>query len=179
MAELATIGRPYAEALFKAAGAADVAALAAQVDAYAAVANDPDLRLLADDPKTSSESLYEVISSVATAGRPASQTAQNFLRVVIDNGRLTALPEIASQFHALVNARSGVSDAVIHSAFPIDAAQLEDVVAALERRFARKLNVSVVLEPELIGGIRAVVGDEVYDASVKARLQHMKSVLSA
>lgn len=179
MAEIATIGRPYAEALFKAAGTGDAAALAAEVEAFAAVADDPDLRLLADNPKTSADRLYDVISSVATGGKPASKSAQNFLRVVIDNGRLAALPEIASQFHALVNARSGVSDAVVYSAFAIDAAQLDDVVANLEKRFGKKLNVSVVIEPELIGGIRAVVGDEVYDASVKARLQHMKSVLSA
>jgi F-type H+-transporting ATPase subunit delta len=179
MAEIATIGRPYAEALFKAAGAGDVAALASEVEAYAAVASDPDLRVLADNPKTSDERLYDVISSVATGGKPASKAAQNFLRIVIDNGRLAALPEIAAQFHALVNARSGVSDAVVYSAFAIDPAQLGDVVAALEKRFGRKLNVTVVVEPELIGGIRAVVGDEVYDASVQASLQHMKSVLSA
>ena len=46
-------------------------------------------------------------------------------------------------------------------------------------RFARKLNPSVVLEPELIGGIRVVVGDEVLDTSVKARLEQMKVALTA
>ena len=69
--------------------------------------------------------------------------AKNLLRTVIDNGRLAALPEIAAQFHALVNARSGVSDAVIYSAFPIEPAQLAELVAALEKRFGRKLNASV------------------------------------
>jgi F-type H+-transporting ATPase subunit delta len=89
------------------------------------------------------------------------------------------LPEIALQFHALVNARSGVSDAVVYSAFAIEPAQLADVVATLERRFKRKLNASVVVEPELIGGIRVVVGDEVLDSSVKARLEQMKLALTA
>ena len=104
---------------------------------------------------------------------------QTFLRAVIDNGRTSALPEIASQFHALVNAKSGVSDATIESAYPIDSAQLADVKAALEKRFARKLNASVVVKPELIGGIRVVVGDEVLDTSVAARLQQMKTALVA
>ena len=72
-----------------------------------------------------------------------------------------------------------MSDAVVYSAFAIEPAQLAEVVASLEKRFGKKLNVSVVIEPELIGGIRAVVGDEVFDASVKARLQQMKSVLAA
>jgi F-type H+-transporting ATPase subunit delta len=86
---------------------------------------------------------------------------------VIENGRLAALPEIAAQFQALVNASSGVSDATIYSAFPIDARQLADVVASLEKRFGRKLKARVEVVPELIGGIRVVVGDEVLDTSVR------------
>ena len=73
----------------------------------------------------------------------------------------------------------GLSDATIESAYPIDASQLADVRAALEKRFARKLNTSVVVKPELIGGIRVVVGDEVLDTSVAARLQQMKTALVA
>ena len=179
MAELATIARPYAEALFKAAGSGDIAALAGEVEAYAKVADDPQLRLLADNPKVSGAQVFDVITSVAKSEKPASDASQNFLRIVIENGRLAALPEIAAQFHALVNARSGVSDAVIYSAFAIEPAQLAEVVGSLEKRFGKKLNASVVIEPELIGGIRAVVGDEVFDASVKARLQQMKSALAA
>ena len=103
----------------------------------------------------------------------------NLLRTVIDNGRLAALPEIAAQFQALVNASTGVSDATIQSAFAIDDAQLGDVVAALEKRFGRKLNARVEITPELIGGVRVVVGDEVLDTSVKARLEQMKVALTA
>ena len=55
MAELATIARPYAEALFRAAGVADKPALAAQVQALAAVAADPQLRQFADNPKVSAD----------------------------------------------------------------------------------------------------------------------------
>jgi F-type H+-transporting ATPase subunit delta len=108
-----------------------------------------------------------------------SDAAKNLLRTVIANGRIAALPEIASQFHALVNASSGVSDATVYSAFDIAPAQLAEVVSALEARFKRKLNASVVLEPELIGGIRVVVGDEVLDTSVKARLEQMRVALTA
>ena len=103
----------------------------------------------------------------------------NLLRTVVDNGRLAALPEIAAQFQALVNASTGVSDATIQSAFAIDDAQLGDVVAALEKRFGRKLNARVEITPELIGGVRVVVGDEVLDTSVRARLEQMKAALTA
>ena len=71
-----------------------------------------------------------------------------------------------------------MSDATIHSAFAIDEGQLADVVAALEKRFGRKLNARVEIDAELIGGIRVVVGDEVLDTSVKARLEQMKVALT-
>jgi F-type H+-transporting ATPase subunit delta len=174
MAELATIARPYAEALFKAgAGAAE----SEQLSALAAVAADARLRQFADDPKVRPQQVFDVMGQVVKV--PLAPRVQSFLRTVLDNGRIAALPEIAAQFHALVNAKSGVSDATIESAYPIDAAQLADVTTALERRFARKLNASVVLKPELIGGIRVVVGDEVLDTSVAARLQQMKTALVA
>jgi F-type H+-transporting ATPase subunit delta len=71
-----------------------------------------------------------------------------------------------------------VSDATVFSAFPLDAAQLADTVVALERRFGRKLNATVQVDESLIGGIRVVVGDEVFDTSVKARLAQMKVALT-
>jgi F-type H+-transporting ATPase subunit delta len=176
MAEIATIARPYAEALFKAAGT-DPVALSQQVQALADVAAQPQLQQFADDPKVEPAQVAQVITSVI--GTPLSPAAGNLLDLVIQNGRLAALPEIAAQFHALVNASSGVSDATVYSAFPIDAPALGDVVAVLERRFGRKLNAQVVVDPELIGGIRVVVGDEVLDTSVKARLEQMRVALTA
>ena len=177
MAELATIARPYAEALFEVAQGGGAEQTAPQLDTLAALAADPQLRQFADSPKVADEQVFELMASVA--GTPLSDSVKNLLRAVLDNGRLTALPEIAAQFHTLVNQGSGVSDASIYSAYPIDAAQLPEVVGALERRFGRRLNATVQLEPELIGGIRVVVGDEVLDTSVKARLAQMKSALAA
>jgi F-type H+-transporting ATPase subunit delta len=180
MAELATIARPYAEALFKAstAGAGvDLGSTAAWLDELAAIAANPQLRQLADNPKVTADEVYAVVTGVARSALP--DTAKNFLRTVIDNGRINALPEVASQFRALVNRRNGSSDAVVYSAFPVEAAALADVSSALEKRFGRKLNLSVQLDESLIGGIRVVVGDEVLDTSVKARLEQMKAALTA
>lgn len=176
MAELATIARPYAEALFKsAAGAA--AGLTGQMSVLAAVAGNAQLRQFADNPKVGAAQVFEVVTGAAqTALDPK---VSNLLAAVIENGRLSALPEIAAQFTALVNAQSGSSDAVVYSAFPIDDAALVDVVAALEKRFGRKLKARVEIDAELIGGIRVVVGDEVLDTSVKARLEQMKVALTA
>ncbi len=176
MAELATIARPYAEALFK-ASASDPSGASAWLDGLAAIAGNQQLLQFADSPKVSSEQVFELISGVAKTALP--DAAKNFLRTVIDNGRLSALPEIARQFRALTNGQSGSSDATVFSAFPIDAAALAELGQALEKRFGRKLNVKVELEPSLIGGVRVVVGDEVLDTSVQARLQQMKAALTA
>jgi F-type H+-transporting ATPase subunit delta len=177
MAELATIARPYAEALFRAVGSDNATFLAEQLEGVGAVAGDARLRQFADSPKTKSSQVFDLVSGVAKF--TLSPKVANLLSAVIDNGRLAALPEIAGQFRALVNASSGVSDATIYSAFPLDSAQLSDTVAALERRFGRKLNAVVQLDESLIGGIRVVVGDEVLDTSVKARLAQMKVALTS
>jgi F-type H+-transporting ATPase subunit delta len=176
MAELATIARPYAEALFKASGS-DLAAAAAWLDSLGVIAEDAQLLQFAANPKATAEQVFDLVAAIVPTTLPTQ--AQNFLRTVISNGRLSVLPEIATQFRALKNAQSGSSDAVVYSPFPMDSTALASVLVMLEKRFARKLNASVVLEPELIGGIRVVVGDEVLDTSVKARLEQMKVALTA
>lgn len=177
MAELATIARPYAEALFKAVGSDNAQSLLQQLEAVGAVAGNEQLHQFADSPKAQSAQVFELISGVV-AQTALSPKIASLLKVVIENGRLQALPEIAAQFRVLVNASSGVSDAVISSAFALDATQLGDTVAVLEKRFGRKLNATVQIDDSLIGGIRVVVGDEVLDTSVKARLEQMRVALT-
>jgi len=176
MAELATIARPYAEALYK-ASSSDLNGAAVWVEELKDIASNPQLLEFSDNPNATVAQVFDVIAGVAQVALP--EMAKNFLKTVIENGRLGVLPEIASQFRALKNAQSGSSDAVIYSAFEIDSAALADLSVTLEKRFNRKLNLSVVLQSELIGGIRVVVGDEVLDSSVKARLERMKVALTA
>jgi F-type H+-transporting ATPase subunit delta len=176
MAELATIARPYAEALFQSA-ATDLSATAEWLDAIAAVAGNVQLQQFAANPKIQQSQVFDLVAGVAGIALP--QNARNFLGTVIDNGRLSALPEIAAQFRALKNAQSGLSEATVYSAFPIDDAALAGISAQLEKRFGAKLQLHVELDPELIGGVRVVVGDEVLDTSVRARLQQMKAALTA
>jgi F-type H+-transporting ATPase subunit delta len=176
MAELATIARPYAEALFS-SSSNDLSGTAQWLDALAGVAGNPQLLQFAGNPKVGNQQVYDLLTEVARVQLPPA--GQNFLRTVIDNGRLAALPEVAEQFRAMKNAQGGSSDAIVYSAFPIPADALGRVGVALEKRFGRKLNLTVQEDPSLIGGIRVVVGDEVLDTSVKARLEQMKVALTA
>ncbi len=181
MAEIATIARPYAEALLKAVGQGDAAAFAGEIRALGDVAANAQLRQFADSPKVLPAQVFDMITGVARtpSGAPLGEHAKNLLRAVIDNGRLSALPEIASQFQSLVDAKSGTSQATIESAFPLNDAQVAEVKAAMERRFLRNLDVHVEIKPELIGGVRVIVGDEVLDTSIRARLDQMKAALTA
>lgn len=176
MAELATIARPYAEALYR-ASQSDLAATAVWLDAAASVAGDAQMQAFASNPNAKAQDVFELLSSVVKMTLPSQ--GENFLRMVIDNGRVNALPEIAAQFRTLKNKANGTSDATVYSAFPMETPALAEVKTLLEKRFARSLNITVKVEPELIGGIRAVVGDEVFDTSVKARLEQMKVALNA
>jgi len=176
MAELATIARPYAEALYKAVQA-DLETAAVWLNELAAIVDDDTLRQFANNPKTTDAQVFDLVTGVMKAG--LSEKGKNFLRTVIENNRIGVLPEIAVLFKALKNAKSGSSDAVVYSAFPIEAAALADLAVTLEKLFTRKLNLAVVLDAQLIGGIRVAVGDEVLDTSVKARLDQMKAALTA
>jgi len=176
MAELATIARPYAEALFE-TSRGELTATQGWLDAIAAAAETPQLLQFAANPKVGADQVFKLVTSVLP--QPLPERGANFLRAVIDNDRLAALPEAAKQFRELANAQSGRSDAAIYSAFPIAASELAQLKAVLEKRFGRQLETQVHVDPELIGGVRVVVGDEVLDTSVKARLQQMKSALTA
>jgi F-type H+-transporting ATPase subunit delta len=176
MAEPSTIARPYAAALFQASTAADGAQLVSQLDVLAAIAGDAGLRQFAADPKVSDEQVFGVVSGIA--GNDLSPKLRNLLSTVIDNGRLSVLPEIASQFRTLVNDRGGVADARVVSAFPLDAAQQAALAKVLEKRFGRQLKVAVSVDESLIGGVRVTVGDEVLDTSVVARLEQMRAALT-
>jgi len=171
MTELATIARPYAEALFRVAKSSSLAVWSDLVSEMAAVAALPDVKLFASNPKLSDKQVSETFLSLLKSKVPGE--AKNFVGMLVENGRLTLLPEITAQFFALKNASEGAADAEITSAFALTDTQLKDLVTTLEKKFGRKLNPSVKVDSVLIGGVRVKVGDEVLDTSVRAKLQRM------
>ena len=181
MAENATVARPYAEALFRVAQAGkesfNLAAWSELVSELAQIGSHPEVQAYARNPKVSERDVIATIVSLVKS--PINTEAQNFLTMLVENGRLSLLPEIGAQFHALKNSMEGAADAVITSAFDLSAAQVAELIATLEKKFSRKLNPVVSVDPALIGGVRVVVGDEVLDASVQAKLQHMRAALVA
>jgi F-type H+-transporting ATPase subunit delta len=179
MAELSTIARPYAEALFGVARAdsAGLTAWAELVAEMAQAASHPEVRSAVADPKFDTTQRAELFT--ATLKTPLSADARNFITLLVENDRLLLLPEIASQFSWLKNRQEGKADADIVSAFPLADAQVADLVVGLEKKFGVKINPVVRVDASLIGGVRVAVGDQVLDTSVRAQLDRMRDALVA
>jgi F-type H+-transporting ATPase subunit delta len=171
MAENVTVARPYAEAAFdlaKAGGA--LSAWQGALERMAAAAADARMLECIADPRVSPAVLTELFLGVA-GDLTADQ--RNFTSVLVDNRRLDVLPEISTLFGELKNTLEGTRQAVVSSAFPLDDKQITNLTADLERKFGCKVKVTVELAPELIGGVRIALGDQVIDASVRGKLNAM------
>jgi len=178
MAEPSTIARPYAEAAFQLADAqARLAEWSDLLANLAAIASDERVRGAIADPNLLTAKIAGMFLSILGSELPAH--AENFVRVLADNGRLDVLPEIRSQYEALKNDREGVVEAEVHTAFEIDAAQLADLVARLETKTGRKVRARVYLDRELIAGVKVVLGDKVIDGSARAQLGALEAALKA
>jgi F-type H+-transporting ATPase subunit delta len=176
MAEIATIARPYAEAAFRVAQKGDLNAWDAYVSGLAAIARDPAMKGLVSNPKIDDSTVYSVFMAVLR--RTLSPEEENFLKTLIDNRRLEAMSEIATQFRLLKDAQEGNAVAEVATAFELSDLQLKDLLSGLETKFGIKLKPNVVLDRSLIGGVKVTVGDRVLDSSVRARLEQMRVALT-
>ena len=178
MAELATIARPYAEALFQSAQSAELASMLEQLNELAQLAVLPEVAGLSNNPKVSADDLTKLLSGMVKTKLDGK--VSSFLSLVNQSHRLAAIPEIASQFESMKNKSEGAVEVMITSAFPIEGSALNDLLSSLKKRFGGKdLRPTIQIDPALIGGVRIQVGDEVMDSSVKARLAQMQASLGA
>jgi len=187
MAELSTVARPYAEAVFASARAVDqagqtdsasgLAAWSARLAEMAAVAAHPEVRATLADPRITPAQRIDIFTGLIKSELP--QAAQNFIALLVENDRLLLLPEIAAQFAAAKDRHDGVAVAEIASAYALDDAQVKELLAALAQKFGSKLTARLTVDPALIGGVRVAVGDQVLDTSVRAQLTRLADTLAA
>jgi F-type H+-transporting ATPase subunit delta len=178
MAEPSTVARPYAEAAFKLADEAGaLAKWSEMLAALALVGADERVRAATTDPNVGDAQAAGLFISILS-GR-LSGDAENFLRILAENGRLGLLPEIRVQFEALKNEREGVLEAEVHSAFELSQAQVHELVQRLEKKTGRKVKTTVQINKDLIAGVRIVLGDQVIDGSARAQLGALETALKA
>ena len=177
MAELVTVARPYAEAAFR---------LAREKSAFdqwsdmlgllAAIVQDERIARSIGDPNMSGRQLESLIVDIG--GNRLDDAGKNFVHVLTHNNRLAVLPAIHELFQKLRLEHESVVEAQIHSAFAIDGAQVGELVKKLESKYQRKVRAEVSVDPQLIGGVKIVVGDKVFDATVRGKLDAMSNALS-
>jgi F-type H+-transporting ATPase subunit delta len=178
MAELTTIARPYAEAAFQLARDQNALPVWSQMLKLASsVVGDPRIGEALDNPKLDAGAKESLLLSICGDGLNAE--GRNFVRLLVEADRIALMPSIASLFETLKDESEGVAKATIESAYELSAEDLQDLTIALERRFKRKVEATVVVNPELIGGARITVGDNVIDGTVQERLRAMAVHLRA
>ena len=172
MAELITIARPYAQAAFSLATETNALPVWAEMLKLAsAVVTDLKVHEALDNPRLSAGDKEALFLSIC--GDRLNAEGRNFVRVLVQSDRIGLLPEIRRIFDTLKDDADGVARAHIASAFPVTDSELATLKAALEKRFGKKIETSVAVDPELIGGATIVVGDTVIDGSVRGELQAM------
>ena len=186
MADNNTVARPYAQAVFEVAQENDaLAELSESLAASRVLLEDGQVvGFLAAPSLTDKERLEFLQDLFASAVGEGSVFAggsvhgTNFLRLLLENGRVVVLPEIAEQFEALRAKVENTVDAVITSAVPLSETQQREMAATLRERFGRDVNITTEIDEDLIGGAVIRAGDVVIDGSLRARLDGLANALT-
>jgi F-type H+-transporting ATPase subunit delta len=177
MAELITLARPYATGVF--AHAKEHGQLDKWSDMLAFVVSvyqDAGMQTALANPTLTRPEVERMFQSVC--GERIDDVARNLLGLLIRNDRLEALPQVHELFEELKAKEESIVDAQVETAFPMSSEQLAGLVKKLEARVQRSVRPSVKVVPELIGGVRVQIGDDVWDASVRGQLNSMATALT-
>jgi F-type H+-transporting ATPase subunit delta len=182
MADSSTVARPYAKALFDLASAEGaLPKWSAALAAAAAVVGDANAKRVLANPALTDAQRAELVGSVASgvAGGEALGTVhgRNLLKLLAENDRLPALPEIAAQFDALKAQSENKVKVTLTSATAVDAALAEQVTKALTQRLGRAVELTLEVDASLLGGAIIRADDMVIDGSVRTRLQRLTESL--
>jgi len=178
MAEAVTVARPYADAVYKLAIAKNALAEWSEMlrDATDMTVNE-NVKALIDNPLVTAQQLSELLLEIGK--KQFNEDGRKFLRILAENGRVGLLPQIQHLFEQLKAQHDGVREANIVSAFEISSSQLKKLIGALEQKFKCKVEAEVQVDPRLIGGVIIEIGDEIFDASVRGKLEAMANALKS
>ena len=178
MAERITIARPYADAAFETArDANELPAWAGMLKLAEDIATDPRMAEALASPKLDAAAKASLFLSIAA--ERFSAPMRNFVRILVEADRVSVLPEIRALFDARKDEAEGVAKATVETAMPLSDAELAGIAGALAKRFGKRIEPTVVVNPSLIGGARIAVGDTVIDGSVRGKLSALAQALTA
>lgn len=136
----------------------------------------PKVREALADPALPSEKKRRLVQDLL--GQKVPPRVVSMIGFIVDQGRGRELGAILEAFAAAAAEERSEVLAEVRSAVPLDKRQRERVAEALGRSTGRTVDVQVVVDPDLIGGIVAKVGDEVFDSSIRGRLRAVRERMS-
>ena len=178
MAEISTIARPYATAVFNFAN--ESKGLSNWSDTLVllnAVIQDEHIKSIIEDSKVLDSEREDLILNVCKG--KLDENGSNFVKLLVENKRLLILPEISQFFEELKADAEGLIEAEIIMAEKPNQKTVDDLLKSLEKKFNKKIEGKVVIDKNIIGGTKIVVGDSVIDASVRAQLDNLAFTLKA
>lgn len=177
MAEKSTIARPYAQAIFDLAAASKQLPQWSETLALAAVvAQDSGMQRVIGNPRVSDDQLVDLFLGVC--GDKFDDAAKNLVKLLVENGRLNVLPEIAALFEAYRAEAEKTVKAEVISAFPVSSAQKTNIKKALKARLGREVELVCATDNTLVGGAIIRAGDLVIDGSVTGQLEKLTHALA-
>ncbi|GAK87205.1 ATP synthase delta chain [Vibrio ponticus] len=177
MSDLTTIARPYAKAAFDFAVEKEQLEQWGQMLSFAAeVAQNAQVKELLSS-SMSADKLAEIF--VAVCGEQVDAHGQNLLKVMAENGRLKALPDVSEQFFILKKEHEKEIDVEVISATELSDEQLANIGGKLEQRLARKVKLNCSVDEALLGGVIIRAGDLVIDDSARGRLNRLSDALQS
>ncbi len=176
MSEANTIARPYVQAAFEAAqkqgdlkGWSDMMQVLSEL-----MAND-DVKAVVTSPRVKTEQLEELMLQLV--GSPSKEQG-NFIRILVQGGRLTVVPEIAHLFELLRAEAEKSAQVTVSSAFALTDEQQKKIATALKARLGTEVKLSCTVDKTLLGGIVIRMGDKVIDGSANTRLAELAYALA-
>ncbi len=172
MSELATLARPYAAAVFKRAKETNASKNWSKNLAFlTAVLSDKAIVGVVDDPKIGKSNLSTLLLEICEG--KLDQEGRNFLKLLIENNRLTLISAITELFEVYRAEDEGVVDVNVTTAYAFTKEGKQNFNATLEKAFGKKVNMNVAVDSALIGGVVVRAGDQVIDASIRGQLQQL------
>ena len=135
--------------------------------------SNPNLREVFANPTVVLDKKRAVLNRLIEISKPRPTTA-NFLKVLLQNQRLTELGEINRKFAQVLDERAGVVAATVTTARPIAETAYEQLRGTLSSLTGKQVRIDFITDPELIGGVVTRIGSTVYDGSVRNQLQQVK-----
>lgn len=172
-----SIARRYARALFEIAGA-DFARIGEQLAMMAsALLDDPALARFFQDPTVPKERRRALVEELITKGG-FEEVVGNFIRLLDDKGRLAELQVISAAYSELVDQQAGKIRAEVRSAAALPKELADQLEESLSKATQKKVEITSSVDPSLLGGVVAQVGNFVYDGSLRTQLERMHRSLT-